>query len=200
MNKPTVSPYAGLEKKRWKRKTNDLVDRHPLRKEIVDVVLQSWSDIFASRLGNAAYTIGKDIFPTPQIMAFLLHELIALGLTARHPNDWRRDLSKQEKDLVCIFDEFYSTEIKASSSPYGIFGNRSYAQPNSGNAKYKAGYYLAINFGSLRRGAQLPEITMIRMGWLEQSDWRGQKAQTGQQASLTLDARDLKLIQLYSLK
>ena len=200
MTSAAFSPYSGLRKDYWKQKTVELVEIHPLRKEIVDVVLQSWSDIFSSKIGKASYVIGEDVFPTPQIMAFLLHELIALELVSRYPSDWRRDVSKDDKDLVCMFDDAYSTEIKASSSRYGIFGNRSYAQPSSGQAKYKSGYYIAINFEGLRRGAPKPKVTKIRMGWLEQSDWRGQKAQTGQQASLTIDARELKLLQLYPIQ
>ena len=199
MNNLLSSPYDGLDKTQWKQKTVELVNLHPLRNDIVDVVLQCWSDIFASTFGKASYQIGEDIFPAPQIMAFLLHELIPLELTNRYPGKWHRDSSADEKDVVCVFDESYSMEIKASSNPRNIFANRSYAQPNVASKKHKAGYYLAINFESVKQGASRPRITMVRMGWLEHSDWKGQKSPTGQQASLTLDARDSKLLQLYSV-
>jgi len=35
------------------------------------------------------------------------------------------------------------------------------------------------------------------MGWLDHDDWKGQKSQTGQQASLKKEARDNKFIKLY---
>lgn len=38
------------------------------------------------------------------------------------------------------------------------------------------------------------------MGWLDHSDWVGQKSETGQQASLTKEARKNKLVVLYEIK
>jgi ScaI restriction endonuclease len=71
------SPYAGLPPEKWAAKTLELIEQYPLKKEeIAEVVLQAWKDIFDSRLGPKGFQIGKDIFPQPQIMAFLLHELI----------------------------------------------------------------------------------------------------------------------------
>ena len=194
------SPYTGLDPKELQQRTIELVEQHPLSTmEVVDVVLQSWTDIFSSRIGRSAYKIGRDIFPSPQIIAFLLHELIALELSTRYPDEWRRDSSNQEKDLVYIPNDTYSTEIKASSSASSIYGNRSYAQENSASRKYKAGYYIAVNFQRLNERNRNPQVTMIRMGWLDHSDWRGQKAPTGQQASLTPDAKRSKLLQLYHI-
>ena len=196
----TESPYTVLDPKDWKQRTIALVEQHPLsRMEVVDVVLQGWTDIFSSRIGRSAYKIGRDIFPSPQIIAFLLHELIALELSTRYPDEWRRDSSNQEKDLVYIPNDTYSTEIKASSSTSSIYGNRSYAQENSASRKYKAGYYIAVNFQRLNERNRNPQVTMIRMGWLDHSDWRGQKAPTGQQASLTPVAKRSKLLQLYNI-
>ena len=194
------SPFADLDPNDWSQRTIELVQQHPLSTtEVVEVVLQSWNDIFSSRFGRSGYRIGRDIFPSPQITAFLLHELIALELSTRYPAEWRRDASNQEKDLVYIPNDTYSTEIKASSSASSIYGNRSYAQENSGSRKYKAGYYLAVNFQRINEQNRNPQITMIRMGWLDHSDWRGQKAPTGQQASLTPDAKRYKLLQLYNI-
>lgn len=196
----TESPYTVLDPKDWKQRTIELVEQHPLsRMEVVDVVLQGWTDIFSSRIGRSAYKISRDIFPSPQIIAFLLHQLIALELSTRYPDEWRRDSSNQEKDLVYIPNDTYSTEIKASSSASSIYGNRSYAQQNSASRKYKAGYYIAVNFQRLNERNRNPQVTMIRMGWLDHSDWRGQKAPTGQQASLTPDAKRSKLLQLYNI-
>ena len=193
-----MSPYEGLVEDLWIRKTEELIDRHPLKmNELVQVVIGCWDGILNTRLGTGRYQIGHDIFPTPQIMAFLLHELIPLELAGHHPDIWRRDNSSDEKDVVYTPDDQYSFEIKASSSRTGIFANRSYAQPSSNAKKHKAGYYLAVNFEKFRGVHVKPRITWIRMGWLDHTDWIAQRAATGQQARLDLRARDNKLLQLY---
>jgi hypothetical protein len=193
------SPYAGKGVEQWAKVTQSLLKKHPLdQKEIVDVVLQAWSDIFNSKLGPKGYQIGRDIYPQPQIMAFLLHELIPLELASRHPKEWRRDQFGTDKDLVYVADERFSIEIKTSSSANGIFGNRSYAQPTQGDKKAKSGYYLAVNFGGFSEGATgTPKIRKIRFGWLDHSDWKGQAAQSGQAATPSSDAKKHKLITLY---
>jgi hypothetical protein len=196
----SASPYEGVPVDQWMRKTEELVKKHPLKSaEIVEVVFLSWEDIFNSKIGSKGFRIGKDIYPQPQIMAFLMHELIPLELAARHPKAWRRDEFGVDKDLVCVEDERYSIEIKTSSSASGIYGNRSYAQPNLGNKKSKSGYYLAVNFAGFNGGAVArPSITRIRFGWLDYSDWKGQSAESGQQASPSVQAKKYKLITFYS--
>ncbi len=192
------SPYDGLTVDRWKEKTHELVVEHPLESaELVEIVINSWSGILDTRIGAGRHQIGVDVFPNPQIMAFLLHELIPLELGLLHPGIWRRDNSPTEKDVVHIPDDSYSFEIKASSSPNSIYANRSYAQPSPTSKKHKAGYYLAINFEKFTQNMNSPKITRIRMGWLDHTDWIGQRAPTGQQARLNIDARGKKLLDLY---
>jgi hypothetical protein len=197
-----ASPYRDLAPEQWLNKTTELVGQYPLQgDEIVEVVLQSWKDIFDSKLGPKGFQIGKDIFPQPQIMAFLLHELIPLEFAARYPGQWRRDMSGADKDLVCIPNDRFSLEIKTSSSPSGIFGNRSYAQPTEANKKSKSGYYLTVNFGGFdEKTTDLPSIRLVRFGWLDHTDWVGQKAASGQQAHLTVEARKYKLLTVYPAK
>lgn len=195
---PLSSPYEGLTSELWERKTRELVEKHPLSvEEVVSITLQTWDSIFKSSLGSKAFQIGKHIFPTPQIMAFLLHELIPLELENRYPGVWKRGEAGNEKDLVYLPDEFYCTEIKASSSPGQIFGNRSYTQPSQSLKKGKAGYYWAMNFQKFANGRKKPGITRIRFGWLDHTDWIGQKAATGQQARLSKLADRYKLLVLY---
>lgn len=191
------SPYLGLSVDKWVSVTQEIVDTHPLStEEIVDAVLASWQSIFDSRLGTKGFQIGKDIFPKPQIMGFLLHELIPLELAAKHPNNWRGDTNATDKDLVYIPDDSFSVEVKTSSDPNHIFGNRSYAQGTSKGKKGKSGYYLAVNFEKFY-GAKKPSIRLIRFGWIDSSDWIGQKAATGQQSRLPSDVENYKLLQLY---
>ncbi|MDI6760841.1 MAG: ScaI family restriction endonuclease [Candidatus Brocadiaceae bacterium] len=192
------SPYRDLPPKQWAKKTRDLVRAHPLKmEEAVEVVLKVWQDILTSAIGSKPYQIGTDLLPKPQIMAFFLHELIPLELAARHPGIWRGDKSADEKDLVFIPNPSFSVEIKTSSHPTQIFGNRSYAQKPTATKKSKSGYYLAINFEKFRPAKPSPKITLIRFGWLDHKDWAGQKAATGQQARLLADVEEYKLLQLY---
>jgi hypothetical protein len=173
------------------------VERHPLSTdEIVDIVLTSWQSIFNSRLGTKGFRIGRDIFPKPQIMGFLLHELIPLELREKYPDLWRGDSSKSDKDIVYIPDDFFSLEVKTSSDSKHIYGNRSYAQNPSNSKKGKSGYYLAINFEKFSNTTN-PQIKLIRFGWIDSSDWIGQKAATGQQSRLSSDVENYKLLQLY---
>ncbi|HPJ81976.1 MAG TPA: ScaI family restriction endonuclease [Saccharofermentans sp.] len=196
------SPYRGLSVGCWKEKTQELIKMHPLSdKDIVDVVLSSWKSIFDSQFGTAGFKIGVDIFPKPQILGFLLHELIPLELGSRFPTQWRGDEVSSEKDLVYIPNKKYSIELKTSSNPRHIYGNRSYAQKSTRGKKAKSGYYLAVNFRKVSKGSTgkaFPKIRLIRFGWLDSTDWTGQAAQTGQQASLSKEIETTKLLPLYS--
>lgn len=133
-----ASPYEGVPSTLWPRVTRKLVKAHPLSKsELVEVVLASWDSILATDLGAKGFRIGRDIFPKPQIIGFFLHELIPLELSARYPKTWRGDKIASEKDIVYIPNDYYSIEIKTSSDPSHIFGNRSYAQTSTKGKKAK---------------------------------------------------------------
>ena len=131
------------------------------------------------------------------MVGLFLHELIALEIAARYPDRWRRDDADDEKDLVYLPDRRFSIEIKTSSSSSGIFANRSFAQVATARKKSKSGYYLAVNFQSIKRDVPNPQIRRIRFGWLDHTDWIGQKAPTGQQARLNPRTQEAKLLPLY---
>lgn len=195
------SPYQGIATTKWPSITQKLVEQHPLsRDEIIEVVLNSWDSLFKSRLGIKGFKIGVDIFPKPQIMGFFLHELIPLELTARYPDVWRTEASSFDKDIVHMPDDRYSIELKTSSNPRHIYGNRSYSQDGKKEKKTKSGYYLAVNFEKFLDKKIRPSIKLIRFGWLDASDWIGQKAATGQQARLLPEAERFKLSGIYSSK
>lgn len=200
----TRSPYEGIPPDQWTRVTEKLINAHPLTTpELVESVLTAWSELHATQIGSRKLQIGKDIFPNPQIIGFLLHELIPLELAARHPRRWRREREKGEKDLVCMHDSHFSVEIKTSSHPSQIFGNRSYAQRSASGgsaSKAKSGYFLTVNFQPTKENGEAGRITRIRFGWLDHSDWIGQTSQTGQQSRLSPDADSYKLIQLYPIE
>lgn len=196
-----VSPYHNVPPDEWLDKTKELLEAFPLTaQQIVAPVLEAWGSIFESRIGRHGIQIGKDIFPIPQIMASYLHELIPLEFAHLYPNEWRCDITADEKDLVYIPDNQFSTEIKTSSHATGIFANRSYAQAPSTSKKSKNGYYIAVNFAGFDKGSnapQRPAIRRIRFGWLDHTDWKGQKSESGQQASLHPQSAKSKLLVLY---
>ncbi|MBI1780441.1 MAG: ScaI family restriction endonuclease [Sphingobacteriales bacterium] len=192
------SPYHGKTVSKWSAITDQLIAKHPIKSdEIVKTVLKSWNDIFKSKIGS--FSIGKEIEPVPQIMSFLLHELVAHYLSLKQPGLYKVGTEKTEKDIHCITDSSLSIEIKGSSHPNQIFANRSYAQPLSGKGqKDKNGYYIAINFEQFKDvKPNLPKILLIRFGYLEHTDWIAQNSATGQQARLSADAYKYKLKQIY---
>jgi len=192
------SPYSGLDSTNWKEVTKQLIKDHPLEPdEIVEVVLAVWESIFKSKMGTKGFHIGKQIFPKPQIMGFLLHELIPLELSAKYPKKWRGEKDASDKDIVYIPNEYYSIEVKTSSNPNHIYGNRSYAQATTKGKKSKTGFYLAINFEKFSKTIDRPNIRLIRFGWLDSDDWIGQKANTGQQSRLSTEVETCKLLELY---
>lgn len=190
------SPYTNLPQEKWLDKTKELIDKHPLKNEIKDIVLKSWKDIFNSKIGS--FSIGKEIFPSPQILSFFLHELVAHYLSLKYPDRYKVGELKEEKDVHDMQDSSMGIEIKGSSHPTQIFANRSYAQPSSDSeTKDKNGYYITINFEKVSKSNPHPKITKIRFGYLEHKDWIAQKAATGQQARLSPEAYQYKLLEIY---
>ena len=192
-----INPYVNKNEDEWFDITCNLIKNHPLDMDImVDTVLETWEDIFNSSFGKNDIKIGVDIFPTPQIMGFLLHELIPINLKAKlSSDDWVKDKEVSEKDLVYRPNLDYSVEIKTSSDKKRIFGNRSYAQKSDNPKKSKTGYFLAVNFEKFNESTN-PKIRKISFGWLNHEDWRGQKAQTGQQANLPAIIYETKLLEV----
>ncbi|MWB98316.1 ScaI family restriction endonuclease [Agromyces sp. MMS17-SY077] len=182
--KSSESPYFDVPDNERQAVTRELLREHPLSgQDVTNAVLDAWEDIFTSTIGVGR--IGIDIFPTPQIMGFLLHELIPLRVSSSH-NGWRKDSEASEKDLVFEPDLRFSTEVKTSSNSNLIYGNRSYGVENSGRGKKaKSGYYIAVNFQSWREaGRNQPRIRRVRFGWIDSTDWIAQTAETGQASSL----------------
>ena len=192
------SPYYDLPKNQWLSKTQELLDHHPLEEqEVVQFCFDAWDGIFTSSIGKNSLKIGSDLFPAPQIIGALLHELIPAEIIKKYPQNWRREQDKNDKDIVCISNDRFSIELKTSSHGSQIFGNRSYAQPQSSSGKSKDGYYLAVNFEKIDGANRAPSIQMIRFGWIDHTDWIGQTAATGQQSRLSSETYSLKLKTLF---
>lgn len=196
-----MSPYKDLPETQWKKLTKKLVNDHPLSPDIlINTVLEAWDGILRTKIADELQ-IGIDIFPTPQILGNYLHELIPVFLEKKYPGQWTRDITKRDKDLVCVANSYYSIEIKTSSNANNIYGNASYGQEDSASAssKTKDGYYLAVNFEKFKPSDKefKPKIRKIRFGWLDHSDWHSQNASSGQAATISPTVRDNKLLLLY---
>ncbi|ELN0853192.1 ScaI family restriction endonuclease, partial [Escherichia coli] len=141
-----VNPYLNIPESQWQELTSYLVNNHPLTPHLVSLVMDSWRGLFNTSFGMHDLKIGVDIFPKPQIIGAILHELIPAAIEAQFPQQWRKEENKNDKDIVCKYDNSLSIELKTSSNSSQIFGNRSYAQPQNGEGKIKDGFYLAVNF------------------------------------------------------
>lgn len=195
----TATPYCQVSPAKWLRVTEGLIDDHPLKPDqIVTAVFDAWEGLFTTSIGKHGLRIGEHIFPKPQVIGALLHELIPAEFVMLDPASWRAEETKGDKDIVYIPDDKYSIELKTSSHPSQIFGNRSYAQPPSGGTKGKDGYYLTVNFEKFSASNPKPDILFIRFGWIGHSDWIGQVAQTGQQARLKPETYLTKFRTLYA--
>ena len=192
------SPYENINSSEWQKITEKLLNNFPLSKDyLVSLVLKSWDAILRTKIADK-WSIAHDVQPKPQIMGFFLHEIIGQYIQADYPKSWRKEKTAADKDVVCITNPDFSLEIKTSSDKNKIFGNRSYAQEvKQGGKKSKSGYYLAINFEKFEETAKLPQIRLIRFGWLDHTDWIGQSAASGQQARLPKEVENGKLVVIY---
>lgn len=197
--KKESSPYYGIQTADWSDVTRSLLAGQYLTgPQAVDATLWAWDAIFKSDLGG--FKIGTDIFPNPQVLGSFLHELIPLHI-AKTEKDWRREATSDEKDLVFIPDPAWSIEIKTSSDKGQIYGNRSFGQenPSPRAKKFKAGYYVAVNFEKWKDCAgRQPNVTKIRYGWLDETDWVPQATETGQQSALPSAVENLQLLNFYT--
>lgn len=193
-------PYENLDETEFSKRTEELITMFPINMStIVDIVLESWDDIFTVTNENGDFNIGKTIFPKPQMMGFFLESLINQKIKKIDPKTWVPDPSGFAKDIANINNERFSLEIKTSSNPKHIYGNRSYGQRGESAKKSKDGYYLAVNFEKFNKEnpTKKPNIKMIRFGYLNFTDWVAQKKETGQQAYIPAHIESKKLITIW---
>lgn len=199
-----TSPYEGHLESQWENITIQLVNDYPLEfDDIIDAVLDAWDGILKTKIAGELQ-IGVDICPGPQIMGNYLHEMIPIMLERKFPGIWSRDIRKDDKDLVYLPDDYYSTEIKTSSNVNNIYGNASYGQEDSADSssKTKDGYYIGVNFEKFDAApeGELPRIRKIRIGWLDHTDWHSQNSSSGQAATISPFVRDNKLLLIYDIR
>ncbi|NQN54477.1 ScaI family restriction endonuclease [Streptococcus suis] len=193
-------PYENVEESEWKSVTERLIEEFPIEMETLrKIVLDSWNELFTISNATRDFAIGKTIFPKPQILGFFLEEIVTQKIHKLDPKTWVPDPTGYSKDLENVREPKYSIEIKTSSSPKNIYGNRSYGQKGDSSKKSKDGYYLAINFEKFdsKNLLKRPEITLIRFGYLNYTDWISQSASTGQQARIPAHIESVKLLPIY---
>lgn len=190
---------------KYKLETIKKIARIPVNvEEIPEIVLNSWQDVFTISDATGNFAIGETAFPKPQMMGFFLETLIARQFEIKNKSMWLFDPTGYAKDITNLNDDSLSIEIKTSSSTGHIFGNRSYANPGATSKKSKNSFYLAINFENFnqkeikkKQKIVIPQIKLIRFGYLKHEDWIGQKSSSGQQARLGAEVEKGKLIELW---
>ena len=192
------SPYSDCPENEWQNITEELVNKFPLlREEIVRVVMESWSDLYNSSFGQGKLIVGQDIFLPAQATGVILEKLISCRLAKQYPGIWSGGSKKNHKDVVNITDGKFSFEIKTSSHPTGVYGNRSTGNRSDKSQKIRTGYYLVVNYLLPTEDTPDKKIRTIRFGWIDDDDWTGQSAASGQQASIGAKLAKLKLVTLY---
>jgi len=188
----TTSPYEGKPIEDWQSITDSLLVEYPLStQEILDVALICWDRLWSSTIGGEI-EIHEVELPAP-VVGYFFQKLYAHELSKRYPGIWTGEQEKRDKDLVNLVNAKFSTEMKCSGQMgYKLFGNRSYNQDSQEGekaGKTKSGYYITLNFsGSV--------ITLIRVGWIDQDDWKPQGAETGQAAVLKPEVYQHKLVEI----
>ena len=187
-----LSPYKDKPQKVWLSITKKLVEDYPLTTdEILEISLLVWDKIWTTKVGNTIKL--SEVELTATVIGYFFQKLFAHELAHRYPNKWRGEQNKEDKDIVYIDNEKFSTEMKSSGQiGYKIFGNRSYNQDLQNNKKSnkdKSGYYITINFvGQI--------LTLVRLGWIDEDDWVGQTTESGQASTLKKEAYQYKLIEI----
>ena len=192
------SPYKIDAADTWLATTERLIDSFPIdTKEIIEIVIEAWENLYSSSFGNGKLVIGKDIFLPAQATGVILEKLISEVLASRYPQIWKSGSTKIEKDVVNLKNDKFSFEIKTSSSPSGLYGNRSTGFKSAESKKSRTGYYLVINYLLPKEGDLEKKIRKIRLGWIDDEDWVGQAKASGQAASIGAKLAKVKLITIY---
>ncbi|MHB1422422.1 MAG: ScaI family restriction endonuclease [Gemmataceae bacterium] len=188
----TSSPYSGKPEPSWLAITQQLINNHPLKPQVIlEATLTAWATLWQTTVGTGPLAVKlADLRIPATVVGYFFEVLLARELEQRDPL-WRGSQSKEEKDLVYLRDPALSIEIKTSGQAgFKVYGNRSYGQKAASDLlvkKEKSGFYITVNFFG-------PVLTLIRFGWIDAADRDPQEAPTGQMAGLRQAVYDYKLI------
>jgi len=163
---------------------------YPLsKKKIVEVVKESFADFKHGKFRKM--NLGKEVIPEKQVQSGILHELIVASMSLI--KGFREGKQKHDKDIVFIKNNKFSLDVKTSTNPERIAGNRLTA----GRTDYvnPSGYFLCVNFDPFLKGIKLqkPKLRKIRFGWIDASKW---KPQSGRGQAATLSSETLQSLEL----
>lgn len=198
-----MNPYDGMSDEEKLIKTEELVENHKLSPYIERICRNAWHSILNGKFNKELNKTIRYMRISPQAIGALLHDIVSEYVSKYIENGeikgFRRGDGKEEKDIVCEYDDYFSFEIKTSSQRK-VYGNRSFSKSEKG--KEKSGYYLTINFEKISKRDDMnsPEILLVRMGWINHDDWEGQEKESGQQAKLKEGVWETQLIDVYRLK
>ena len=110
------SPYQDQKPEQWEETTRKIIKNHPISQdELKKTVLDAWDSILKTNISK--YKIGEDIFPTQQMIGFLLQQLVSLHFENKYPEIWRGEKSASDKDMVCLTDDNFSMKSKHLPTP-----------------------------------------------------------------------------------
>ena len=169
-------------------------------KLLIRIVRESLNDVHETFYGEYGMKNGVDFFLTGQAIGNLFEAFLCKRLCMCQPGTWRGGTGKFEKDIEHRFRKEWSFEIKTSSSKNAIVGNRSSASPGKRAKKKRDGYLLAINYKRATPNSPDMYITHVRLGKLRDSDWKAQRAKTGQAARVSKHIIRKKMRSLYKYR
>lgn len=188
-----TSPYLNHPVSSWRKITDKLLKSHPLKPALIlDIAVRSWSAVWNTRVGVGPTSVElKELDVPATVVGYFFEVLFARELETRFPGTWRGCRQGEDKDLVHIPNPDYSVEIKTSGQRgLRVYGNRSYGQQIQNQQlakKEKSGFYITVNFYKWN-------LSLIRFGWIDATDWKAQASPTGQMAGLPDDVYVNKLI------
>jgi hypothetical protein len=163
--------------------------------QLVRCVQDAWDDLLKTQIAGRL-CIGVDFELPAQAIGVILEKLITFRVAETGP--WRGQSCKSEKDVVHTVDLQKSFEIKTSSSSRGIYGNKSTKSAAQHKSKDRDGFMLAVNYDIPSMNAPAGKLRLIRIGWITDDDWVGQKSNTGQQAYIPAPIAKSKLKEIFA--
>ena len=161
------SPYQGKDIKEWRKITEALNERHPLRLVIVACVKNAWN----AAQEHLKYNIEKFNYNflerNQAVFADVLEKHICKQFSLVDSR-FQEGLKSLDKDLVCKTDSFFDLEVKTSKKK-DVWANVGHAK-NTSSKKQKSGYLLGVFYEPVIGDSRF--IRDIRLGWVDQSDWK----------------------------
>ena len=195
----TISPYRFHRKTQWLEITKTLIQGFPIPTDaLIDMSHYAFEDVFRTRVGSSNVPLASvDLSGGTRggiIGGFFEYLFInKLIEDTTGPPQWRFGSQNNEPDMVYIPDPFYSLELKTSSQRNSIWGSSSKVHKTARLTKDGSGFYLVVNYEFKAK----PELTLLRFGWLDDTDWQGSKSAASASSKVIREHANLKLLTIY---